>query len=127
MSFDFSFGRYFSGISQGDIDQAYLEVSTKYAGIATMWSRTAEAIRTNKRTLCYNYLVAWYLCDMYPSKVIGIDFDSRPLTSKNIGGVSLSYAAIEGQPGLQGLTTNGFGLKAKQMIETSPEVMGIYG
>lgn len=127
MSFSFSFSRNFSGLTQLDFDQAYLEVSTKYAGIATMWNRLAEPIRTNKRTLCYNYLVAWYLCNMFPSKVIGIDFDSRPLTSKMIGGVSVSYAQTQSQSGLQELTTNIFGLSAKQMIETSPEVMNIYG
>jgi hypothetical protein len=127
MSFAFSFSRNFSGVTQLDIDQAYLEVSIKYAGIASMWNRLSEPLRTNKQTLCYNYLVAWYLCDMFPSKVVGIDFDSRPLNSKTIGGVSVSYAQTQGQGGLQELTTNSFGLKAKQMIETSPEIMGIYG
>jgi hypothetical protein len=127
MSFAFSFSRNFSGVTQSDIDQAYLEVSIKYAGVASMWNRLSEPLRTNKQTLCYNYLVAWYLCDMFPSKVVGIDFDSRPLNSKTIGGVSVSYAQTQGQGGLQELTTNSFGLKAKQMIETSPEIMGIYG
>ena len=64
---------------------------------------------------------------MFPMKVREIDADSRPLQSKTIGGVSVSFLPTQGQGSLQDLSTNTFGMKAKAMIETSPEAFGIYG
>ena len=128
MSFDFKFARNFRGLTQDDYDDAYDEVSTRFAGVSTLWAILDTTIQTNKRTLCLNYLVAWYLADMYPFKVTGIDADGRPLNSKSIGGTFLSFATLGNRDStLQELTTNTFGLKAKAMIETAPEMMGIYG
>lgn len=128
MSFTFNFSRNFNGLVQADYDTAYDEVSTRYSGIATLWERLDEVTRTKKRVLCYNYLVAWYLADLYPFKVRGIDADGRPLSSKSIGGTSISFATLGDRDStLQELMTNTFGLKAKAMIETAPEMMGIYG
>jgi hypothetical protein len=125
--YTFMFARNFNGLIQDDYDQAYLEVSTKYSGISTLWGILDEAIKQAKRDLCYQYLTAWYLADLYPAKVTGIDADGRPLTSKSIGGVSVSFSQQQGQDSLMELTSNTFGMKAKSMIESCPERMGIYG
>jgi hypothetical protein len=127
MSFEFLFERYFSGLTSDDISNAYIEVTSKYSGVSSLWKKLGQTIQTQKVNLCHNYLVAWYLCDMYPMKVRDIDADSRPLQSKTIGGVSVSFVPVQGQNSLQELTTNTFGLKAKSMIESSPEAFGIYG
>jgi hypothetical protein len=128
MSFNFIFSRNFSGLNNDDIQNAYTEVYTRFSGIDELWQRLNNDIRLAKINLCYNYLTAWYLCDLYPAKVRDIDADGgKPLSSKTIGGTSVSYTPINGQVGLQELTTNTFGLKAKAMIETSPEALGIYG
>lgn len=128
MSFEFLFGRNFSSnITSTDIQNAYLEVSTKYYGVNTLWEKLPDPIKTDKRNLCMNYLTAWYLCSVYPSEVKGVDSDSRPLSSKSIGGVSVSFLSLVGQDALTELTTNTFGLQAKSMIESAPERMGIYG
>jgi hypothetical protein len=128
MSFEFKYTRNFNGLTQDDYDDAYDEVLTRYAGVSTLWNTLTETIRDAKRLLCYNYLVAWYLADMYPFKVKGIDADGRPLSSKSIGGTSVSFLTLgERDSTLQELTTNTFGLKAKAMMETAPEMMGVYG
>jgi hypothetical protein len=128
MSFEFKYSRNFTGLIQDDYDNAYDEICTRYSGVASLWAVLDTVTQEAKRILCYNYLVAWYLADMYPFKVKGIDSDGRPLSSKSIGGVSVSFATLGNRDStLQELTTNTFGLKAKAMIETAPEMMGIYG
>ena len=126
--FNFKFSRNFTGLIQADYDLAYDEVYTRFYGVSTLWNTLPEDLREAKRTLCYNYLVAWYLADMYPLKVKGIDADGRPVSSKSIGGTSISFAQLGNKDSsLQELSTNTFGLKAKAMMETAPEMMGIYG
>jgi hypothetical protein len=128
MSFEFKFARNFSGLTQDDYDDAYDEIFSRFAGVDSMWAILDSTMATSKRVLCYNYLVAWYLCDMFPSKVIGVDADGRPVSSKSIGGTSVSMLQIgKSESSLQELSTNTFGLKAKGMILSSPEMMGIYG
>jgi hypothetical protein len=126
MSFNFQFASFFSGLIQSDYDAAYADITARYTGIATLWSQLDVTTQTNKRALCYNYLVAWYLADLYPFKVRAIDADGRPLSSKSVGGTSVSFATLGNRDStLQELTTNTFGLKAKAMIETAPEMMSI--
>lgn len=128
MSFDFKFKRNFKGLITDDYQDAYDEVSVRFSGVLTLWATLDSTTREAKRTLCFNYLVAWYLSDLYPFKVDGIDADGRPLNSKSIGGTFISFATIGNRDStLQELTSNPFGMKAKTMIETAPEMMGIYG
>jgi hypothetical protein len=127
MSFEFKFKNNFFGLTPVDFDNAYEEMTVRYYGVSTLWSKLPEELRNKKRELCYNYLVAWYLADMKPFSVRGIDADGRPVSSKSIGGVSVSFSTLGNKDSsLQELTTNTFGLKAKEMIETAPEMMSIY-
>ena len=126
--YTFLFERNFYGLLQADIDTAYEEVSTLYSGVAGLWAVLGKTLQDKKVSLCYQYLTAWYLCNMYPSSVRGVDSDGRPLSAKTIGGVSLTFASGNNQQdGLLDLSTNTFGLKAKSMIESAPERMGVYG
>lgn len=126
MSFEFKFKGNFSGLTQNDFDLAYDEITTRYYGVGTLWSKLPTELKNKKRELCYNYLVAWYLADMKPFTVRGIDSDGRPVSSKSIGGTSISFFQLGNKDSsLQELITNTFGLKAKEMIETAPEMLNI--
>jgi hypothetical protein len=50
-----------------------------------------------------------------------------PLTSKSIGGVSISRKDLEAQPALKQLESNAFGVKALAMLMSAPERMMLYG
>ena len=124
--FQFSFSSNFPTLQQTDFDNAYNDVSTSFSGCLSLWKVLSVDIQTAKRTLLMNYLVGWYLADMFPSQVVGIVSDGgKPLTSKSIGGTSITFLQIDTK--LQGLTSNTFGLKALSMIQTAPEMLGIYG
>jgi hypothetical protein len=115
-------------LTDDDIQDAYTEIEAVFPGVSQLWAALGTTIQAQKVNLCYNYLVAWYLCDMYPMKVRGVDADGgRPLSSKTIGGTTVNFAQLNSQSAMQALTSNTFGIKAKQMIETSPEAMGYYG
>ena len=122
---EFKFLANFSPLTQTELDDAYDEVTTMFYGVSEFWSSMTTTIREKKISLCYNNLTAWYLANKYPSRLRGVDADGRPLTSKSIGGVSLSFAQGTGQDSLMILTSNPFGLAAKAMIESCPERMGV--
>lgn len=124
--FTFSFSSNFPTLIQSDFDNAYNDVSVLFSGCLGLWKVLSLDIQTAKRTLLTNYLVGWYLADMHPDKVVGIVADGgKPLTNKSIGGTSISFLQTDTK--LQGLTSNTFGLKALSMIQTAPEMLGIYG
>jgi hypothetical protein len=117
-------GLYSSSGAAPDVDFACSVVETEWAGIFGFWSLLPAALMTAKQQLLEAYLVAWWLADMYPTKVRGIQADGgMPLTGKSIGGVSISRQKIELQPGLEQLGTNAFGVKAAKMILGAPERM----
>jgi hypothetical protein len=123
---DFKFRSNISLLNQSELDLAYDEVTTLFYGVSELWSTLPAAVSALKKLLCYNFLIAWYLCEKYPTRVTGVDADGRPLTSKSIGGVSVSLASIQGQNAMILLTSNSFGIKAKAMMEAAPEMLGIY-
>lgn len=127
MSFEFKFSSKFINLTQDEIDEAYLIVSTEYAGVLTLWEKLSTELRDLKRTTCMNYLVAWKLADLNPLRVKNIDADGRPLSSKSIGGTALSFNNGNSQDALLPLTSNTFGRMAKSMIESCPERMGVLG
>ena len=74
-----------------------------------------------------NYLIAWYLLDLNPAAAVGVMGNGgMALTSKSIGGTSLSFGDMEAQEGVKQLNSNVFGQKALAMIQGVPERFGIY-
>jgi hypothetical protein len=128
MAFEFKFADKFPSLVQDDFDNAYDEVITRYAGVPSLWASLESTIRDNKRELCLNYLVGWYLADLYPLEAQNISgTGGMPLSSKSIGGTSISYLDMKIPDDMKELTSNAFGLKAAGMILSSPERFGIYG
>ena len=124
---DFKFASNFPTLTDEQINNAYEIVSVMFSGVLTLWGVLAEPIRTQKRTLALNLLIAWYLLDANPQSAVGvIGNGGMALTSKSIGGTSLSFADMDAQEGIKQLNSNVFGQKALMMIQSAPERYGIY-
>ena len=124
---DFIYAVNFPTLTDAQINAAYLEVSVMFSGVKTLWGVLDEPTRTDKRNLCMNLLTAWYLADMNPTSVTGVVGNGgMALSSKSIGGTSVSFQDMEAQEGLKQLNSNVFGQKALMMIQSAPERFGIY-
>lgn len=124
---EFKFAGNFPTLTDADVNSAYEIVSVMFSGVLSCWKMLAEPIRTQKRTLLLNYLIAWYLLDMNPSAAVGVMGNGgMALTSKSIGGTSLSFGDMEAQEGVKQLNSNVFGQKALAMLQGVPERFGIY-
>ena len=125
---DFAYNANFSGLTDTQIQGAIDAVETVYYGILQCWADLPDPVRTNKRALVENLLVAFWLANFYPSSVRGIVSNGGlPLSSKSIGGTSVSFENISAQEGMEGLKSNTFGLQALAMIQSAPERLKIYG
>ena len=124
---DFIYAGNFPTLTDSQINVAYEEVCVMFSGVKTLWGVLTEPIRTQKRNLCLNLLTAWYLADTNPTAVTGVVGNGgMALSSKSIGGTSVSFSDMEAQEGLKQLNSNMFGQKALMMIQSAPERFGIY-
>ena len=124
---DFKYAGNFPTLTDEQINNAYEIVSVMFSGVLQCWRALPEPIRTQKRTLCMNLILAWYLLDTNPQSAVGvIGNGGMALTSKSIGGTSLSFSDMDPQEGIKQLNSNVFGQKALMMIQSAPERFGIY-
>ena len=124
---DFQFAANFPDMTDAEIEGAYTAVSAMYAGVMTLWGCLKPELREAKRTLCMNLITAWYLLDMYPARAVGVMGNGgMVLSSKSVGGTSLSFVDMEAQEGIKQLNSNVFGQKALMMLQSAPERFGIY-
>ena len=124
---DFKFAENFPSLTDAQIDAAYEIVSVMFSGVLKCWAVLPEPIRTQKRQLCMNLILAWYLLDANPGSAVGVmGSGGMALTSKSIGGTSLSFADMDAQEGIKQLNSNVFGQKALMMIQSAPERFSIY-
>lgn len=124
---DFKFAENFPSLTDAQVNAAYDIVSVMFSGVLQCWRALPEPIRTQKRTLCMNLILAWYLLDTNPQSAVGvIGNGGMALTSKSIGGTSLSFSDMDAQEGIKQLNSNMFGQKALMMIQSAPERFGIY-
>lgn len=125
---DFTYRTKFPTLTDDQVQDAIDAVETQWYGALLFWAALPVIIRDKKRTLLENYLVAWYLTGLYPLAVKGVaNNGGLPLSSKSIGGVSVSFADLKAQEGLEMLVTNIFGANALSMIQSAPERFKIYG
>jgi hypothetical protein len=124
---EFKFADNFPSLTDQQITAAYDIVSVMFSGVLQCWAALQEPIRTQKRTLCMNLILAWYLLDTNPQAAVGVlGNGGMALTSKSIGGTSLSFADMDAQEGIKQLNSNVFGQKALMMIQSAPERFSIY-
>lgn len=124
---EFMYAGNFPQLTDQEIDNAYQTVVVMFSGVNQLWGVLDGPTRDAKRKLCLNLLTAWYLLDTKPQSAAGvIGNGGMALTSKSIGGTSLSFQDMESQEGIKQLNSNVFGQKALMMIQGAPERMGIY-
>lgn len=124
---DFIYSNNFPSLTDQDIDSAYKTVAVMFSGVLRLWCVLPEELREAKRNLCMNLLVGWYLLDTNPAAAAGVMGNGgMALTSKSIGGTSLSFQDMDSQEGIKQLNSNVFGQKALTMIQSAPERYGIY-
>lgn len=124
---DFKYAENFPLLTDEQIGSAYETVLVMFSGVRELWGVLPEPIRTEKRTLCLNLLTGWYLLDTNPGSAVGvIGNGGMAVTSKSIGGTSLSFANMDAQEGVAQLNSNMFGQKALMMIQSAPERFGLY-
>lgn len=120
---DFMFSSRFTELPVGAIEEAIAYIEVAWCGIRTLWSKFSPVLREQKRDLCINYLVAWYLADLYPASIQGVyTQNGANIRSKNIGGTEISFNPRKVQASLEVLTTNIFGIRALDMITTCPDM-----
>lgn len=125
---NFFYANNFPTLTDDDINQAYQEVTVMFSGVSQLWGVLNEELRALKRELLTNLLVAWYLADTKPAAVVGVVSNGgMALSSKSIGGTSVSFDSLEAQEGVKQLNSNMFGQKALMMIQGAPERYGVYG
>lgn len=124
---DFMFAGNFPALTDDEINSAYGFVSVMFSGVLSLWGVLSGEIRERKRTLCMNLLTAWYLLDTKPQSATGVlGNGGMAVSSKSIGGTSLTFEGMDAQEGIKQLNSNVFGQKALIMIQSAPERFGIY-
>lgn len=124
---EFKYAENFPTLTDAQINSAYDIVSVMFSGVLSCWKVLNEPTRSAKRTLLLNLLIAWYLLDTNPGAAVGVlGNGGMAVSSKSIGGTSLSFEGMEAQEGIKQLNSNVFGQKALLMIQSIPERFGIY-
>lgn len=124
---DFMFAGNFPALTDDEISSAHGFVSVMFSGVLSLWGVLPEETRKRKRELCMNLLTAWYLLDTRPQSASGVlGNGGMAVSSKSIGGTSLTFEGMDAQEGIKQLNSNVFGQKALIMIQSAPERLGIY-
>jgi hypothetical protein len=127
---DFAYWKNFdlTEVKDADVSAAILTVNAQWTGALSFWAALSAEIRAAKRLALENLLVAWHLANFFPGAVRGVMASGgMPVSSKSIGGTSLSFDLAQVQDSLKVLNSNTFGIQALQMILSAPERFGIYG
>ena len=126
---NFKFSRYISDLTEEEFDEAKDSVIAMWYGVFELWEPLPGDIRMVKRELVFNYLIMWYLADMYPLRLSNgvMGTGGMPLNSKTIKSVNLQFRKLQLPESYDALGTNQFGVKAAEMIRYAPEMMGVYG
>jgi len=126
---DFRFRDKFVGLSDDDLQLLLDEAEVAWAGVRTLWGKLNEPVRTQKRDLCMNYISAWYIADLNPRALVGGVFSTggTPLSSKSIDGVAVAYKGRTVPNGMDQFLSNGFGIKALDMLVNSPDMFLVHG
>ncbi len=126
---DFYYRDNFPELTNAQINTAVSIVEGQWYGSLTLWDQMPSAVKDSKRVTLLNLLTAWYLANKYPGMVRGaIANGAIPLSSKSIGGTSLTYVQFETvQDALRPLLSNQWGVDALTMLQSAGERFTIYG
>ncbi len=126
---DFTYKNKFTELTEDEFIEAKNIVKAMWYGVTQLWAVCEEDVRNQKRSAVLNLLIAWYLADVYPTRLTGGMQTSggMPITRKRIRDVDISYASLNLPQAYDALGSNQFGVKAANLIRYAPEMMGIYG
>ena len=112
-----NFPSLYNGLESPAVDAACVFIESNWSGIFELFGNLSAAVAAQRQFNLEGLLVAWFLADLYPSAAENIQSDGgMPLSSKSIGGVSISRLQMEVQPGLRQLLTNTYGMQALNII-----------
>lgn len=126
---DFTYKSKFNDLTEEEFTEAVDIVRAIWSGVLSLWKVCEEEVRNRKRSAVLSLLVAWYLADTYPTKLVGGMQTSggMPISKKRIREVEISYKELNLPQAYDALGSNQFGVKAAMLIRYAPEMMGIYG
>ena len=126
---NFKFSRYIIDLTEAEFEEAKDAVTAMWYGVFELWSPLPSEVRLAKRELVLNYLIMWYLADMFPTRLAGgvMGTGGMPLNSKTIKSINIQFRKLNLPASYEALGTNQFGVKAAEMIHYAPEMMGVYG
>jgi len=124
----FPYKNSFSFLSAEEYLEAAEMVKAMWSGVFSMWGACDEEVRTQKRQLVLALLIAWYLADMYPTRLLsGTSDGGRPIAAKSIQLLEVSFRKLNLPDVYDPLSTNQFGVKAAMLLHNAPDMMGVYG
>ena len=126
---NFKYSRYILNLTEEEFEEAKDAVTSMWYGVFELWEPLPADVRMVKRELILNYLIMWYLADMFPLRLtMGVmGTGGMPLNSKTIKSINIQFRKLQLPPSYEALGTNQFGVKAAEMIRYAPEMMGVYG
>lgn len=126
---NFKFSRYILDLTEEEFEEAKDAVTAMWYGVFELWEPLPSDVKMLKRELVFNYLIMWYLADMFPLRLYNgvMSTGGMPLNSKTIKSVNLQFRKLNLPESYDALGTNQFGVKAAEMIRYAPEMMGVYG
>ena len=126
---NFKFSRYVLDLKESEFEEAKDAVTAMWYGVFELWEPLPSDVRMVKRELILNYLIMWYLADMFPTRLTGgvMGTGGMPLNSKTIKSINIQFRKLNLPESYDALGSNQFGIKAAEMIRFAPEQMGVYG
>lgn len=126
---NFKFSRYILDLKESEFEEAKDAVTAMWYGVFELWEPLPSDVRMVKRELILNYLIMWYLADMFPTRLTGgvMGTGGMPLNSKTIKSINIQFRKLNLPESYDALGSNQFGIKAAEMIRFAPEQMGVYG
>ena len=126
---NFKFSRYILDLKESEFEEAKDAVTAMWYGVFELWEPLPSDVRMVKRELILNYLIMWYLADMFPTRLTGgvMGTGGMPLTSKTIKSINIQFRKLNLPESYDALGSNQFGIKAAEMIRFAPEMMLFVG
>ena len=126
---NFKFSRYILDLNESEFEEAKDAVTAMWYGVFELWEPLPSDVRMVKRELILNYLIMWYLADMFPTRLTGgvMGTGGMPLNSKTIKSINIQFRKLNLPESYDALGSNQFGIKAAEMIRFAPEMMLFVG
>lgn len=126
---NFKFSRYIPDLKESEFEEAKDAVTAMWYGVFELWEPLPSDVRMVKRELILNYLIMWYLADMFPTRLTGgvMGTGGMPLNSKTIKSINIQFRKLNLPESYDALGSNQFGIKAAEMIRFAPEMMLFVG